>query len=239
MDIKLDVNSIFQSLVSFTKLFVAFGLGVALTIPIAMETASDVQENEQEQIQEYKEAYKEYKSAYQDLNSSYYELKRQKSTGNLNTDIPETPSISSIDYKLYGYDEEEQNVNQIAIEYPSMFVATPSGTGSMSPGISSQSMIIYTSEFNRQTLSPGQIVSYSRDDFESNIIHRVHEVETTDDGGICYIMKGDANPTVDGKCVQPENMEYLALGTIFRETGSFSYCKEELEYGPESGYCPS
>jgi len=136
-------------------------------------------------------------------------------------------------------DENEQKANQIALEHPEMYVGSPSGTGSMSPGISSQSMIIYTTEFNERTLTPGQIVSYNVEGRESNIIHRVHDVESQEDGGICYIMKGDANPRVDGKCVEPENMEYLALGTIFRKTGGTSICREELQYGPESQYCPT
>jgi signal peptidase I len=233
LDVKLDVNSIFQSIAGFTKLFIAFLLGVAVTIPIAMESIENTQEEQGEQTEEYKEAYEEYKSAYQDLNNSYYELRNQEST------IPETPAISSLDYRLYGYDENEQEVSQIALEYPGMFVQSPSGTGSMSPGISSQSMIIFTTEFDERTLTPGQIVSYNVEGRESNIVHRVHDVESQEDGGICYIMKGDANPRVDGECVEPENMEYLALGTIFRKTGDTSICREELQYGPESQYCPS
>jgi len=71
LDVKLDVNNIFQSIAGFTKLFIAFLLGIAVTIPIAMESIESAQEEQGEQTEEYKEAYEEYKSAYQDLNNSY------------------------------------------------------------------------------------------------------------------------------------------------------------------------
>jgi len=151
------------------------------------------------------------------------------------SNIPSTPAISDIDFKLYG--GKSGFAEQIVIEYPNILISGVVGTGSMSPGISSQSMTIGTSAFNPYTLTPGQIIVY-RDTEGKTIIHRIYSVKSTP-SGICYEAKGDANFYLDPECIKPEQIQRLILGVLFRGVGAqYSYCTTELNFGPSSGYCP-
>lgn len=149
-------------------------------------------------------------------------------------EIPSTPAYSGLEYSLYG--GPSGKADQIAFSHPNISVSGVAATGSMSPGISSQSMILETSAFNPHTLTPGQIVVYTSSEGDY-IIHRIHSVNAT--GGFCYEMKGDANFYSDPDCVEPRQIEQLVLGVIFRQPGSKWYCTSELQGGPETEYCPS
>lgn len=187
------------------------------------------------------EDYEELQKDYQSISKENQELRDQnqglnKAVENYR-DIPETPVISGIDYSLHGKEDKEDTARQIAIEHPNISVITPSGTGSMSPGISSKSMLIMTGTFDKQTLTPGTIVSYKPEDSESKILHRIHEVKDTLTG-ICYVTKGDSNLRDDGECVQPTQIKRVAIGLIFRETGTYKYCEEPMQYPPSTNLCP-
>jgi hypothetical protein len=148
--------------------------------------------------------------------------------------IPKTPATSDINYKLYGGPIGE--ASQIAISYPNLSIGRVRATGSMSPGISSQSTIIETTNYSSYNLTPGQIIVYENSVGE-HILHRIHDVDTSN--GFCYETKGDANFYSDPDCVQPEQIRSLVLGVLFREPDvQYGYCKTELTFGPESQYCP-
>ncbi len=149
-------------------------------------------------------------------------------------DIPGTPAVSDLDYLLYGGSSGE--ATQLMIEYPEISISRLTDTVSMSPGISSQSMVIETSSFNRNTLTPGQIVVYE-DDEGDRIIARVHAINSTS-SDICYIIKGDANFYGNGECVKPDKITELVLGVLFRKPGSISYCQSEHTPKASSGKCP-
>ncbi len=149
--------------------------------------------------------------------------------------IPSTPAISDLNFKLYG--GPSGSATQMAISYPDIRISGVVGTGSMNPGISSQSMTIQTSSFNPNTLTPGQIIVYE-DAHGDSIIHRIHKVKQLP-SGICYETKGDANFYSDPECIEPNKVKYLVLGVLFRSMGArYSYCSSELTFGPESTYCP-
>ena len=152
------------------------------------------------------------------------------------SDIPVTPSHSGIDYSLYGGESGE--ANQIAFQHPNISVSSVASTGSMHQGISSQSMVITTSYFDRNTLSPGQIVLYRSNRTEGRILHRIHSTNSSGES-FCYETKGDANFYTDPRCVEPSQIEELILGVIFRGVGQSQYCDTTLEFGPSSQYCPA
>ncbi len=148
--------------------------------------------------------------------------------------IPGTPAVSDMDYRLFGGPSGE--ATQLMIEYPELRVSGVVGTGSMHPGLSSQSMSIQTTSFNRNTLTPGQIVTYENNE-GTGIIHRVHAINTTPTG-ICYVMKGDANFYLDGECVKPNQVKTLVLGILFRKPGQVYSCNTEQTPKVSSDYCP-
>lgn len=176
------------------------------------------------------EQYNELRDKYNKLVDEYNQLEEDY------TNIPSTPAMSGVDYRLYG--GPSGKASQIAIEHTNLTLTGLTGTGSMSPGISSQSMVIGTTSFNSYTLTPGQIISYEPEEEgdQINIMHRIYSVNQT--GEFCYETKGDANFYSDPECVKPEQIERLVIGVIFRKPGEEGYCKEEIDYGPSSQYCP-
>lgn len=177
----------------------------------------------QNKTEQYASEVEQYVSGVEDLLEDY---------GN----IPSTPASADVEYRLYG--GPSGKASQIVIEHTNLTISGMMGTGSMSPGISSQSMAIETTSFDPYTLTPGQIISYEPEEVgdQTNIIHRIHSINQT--GEFCYETKGDANFYSDPECVKPEQIETLVIGVIFRKPGERWHCDEELEYGPSSQYCP-
>lgn len=80
-------------------------------------------------------------------------------------------------------------------------------SGSMEPTIPTYSVCLVTTQVDYDDLSAGDIVVYTRQSDEQQIVHRI--VDVTDTGAAT---RGDANQTDDGISVTPDNLyaRYIA-----------------------------
>ena len=69
-------------------------------------------------------------------------------------------------------------------------------TGSMEPTINPGDVVLIKKVDNPATITPGEIVMYTRPGYKDPIVHRVIEV-TRWNGQACFIIKGDHNPAPD------------------------------------------
>lgn len=83
-------------------------------------------------------------------------------------------------------------------------------SGSMSPEFETNALI-FVKEVDTTALKEGDVICYLTNG--TAITHRIEEV-VTEDGGMRYITKGDANNTIDRLPVYPEQVEGVYIGHI-------------------------
>jgi len=231
---------------------------IAMILLFSAEIYGDIRSSESQEIriqyQNLSNDYKELRDRNQELRDRVKVLEAEKENISQNLrgekdetikyrerltqfeQIPVNPVIPGISYATYGMSDQRDSASQVAVQHPEIELVTPSGTGSMSPMLSSNSLVIATESFDPGTLSPGDIVTYTTEDNRS-IMHRIHRVDEKGEG-ICYVTKGDSRPYTEGVCVEPEQIKNRALGVLFTQKASHKYCEEEIEPSVVSQRCP-
>lgn len=69
-------------------------------------------------------------------------------------------------------------------------------TGSMEPTIKPGDVVFVKKVNDPSTLTPGDIVMYTRPGYKEPIVHRIIQ-KTTWEGQVCFVIKGDNNPAPD------------------------------------------
>ena len=84
-------------------------------------------------------------------------------------------------------------------------------TDSMNPQILKGDAVVVKKVKIPEELKPGVVVTYFKD--EKEIVHRLIEV-SEEEGKVCYITKGDANPTADPGCITFEDIKGIVKTKI-------------------------
>ena len=84
-------------------------------------------------------------------------------------------------------------------------------TDSMNPQILKGDAVVVKKVKKPEELKPGIVVTYFKD--EKEIVHRLIEV-SEEEGKVCYITKGDANPTADPGCITFEDIKGIVKTKI-------------------------
>ena len=88
-------------------------------------------------------------------------------------------------------------------------------TGSMEPLINEKANGLYILPKGPEDIQPGDIIAYTYDETQKDVVHRVVGVEKDEHGNYFYITKGDANPVPDPDPVPYTNIKRILIGVIY------------------------
>jgi signal peptidase I len=113
--------------------------------------------------------------------------------------VPSAPSIRISDSNIKTDYTYPQFYSITIGNAGTLTMATIDRTGSMIPTFNENSHVIYTKQFTKDDLKVGDITVYYNPNFyNADVIHRIVE-KGTDENGLYFITKGDANKVNDPK----------------------------------------
>ena len=132
-----------------------------------------------------------------------------------NTEIPLGTglTISSTSSPSDRLNESDITLTQsrVCLDIPNATISSYAATGSMGPFINENANGIRIVPQNESEIQIGDIISFRR--YGQLIVHRVTKI-ATDENGIYFITRGDANLATDGK-VRFDEIEYVTIGVIW------------------------
>lgn len=105
--------------------------------------------------------------------------------------------------------------DKVEIKVPDAEWSSYEPTGSMKPILTHTANGLYVIPKGPEDVQAGDIIAYSLEGHDKDIVHRVVETQKDEHGNILYITKGDANPTIDPELVPFEDVKRVLIGVIY------------------------
>lgn len=88
-------------------------------------------------------------------------------------------------------------------------------TGSMEPILTHTANGLYLIPQGPEDIQVGDIVAYSLEGHDKDIVHRIVEIQKDEYGNYFYITKGDANPVPDPDPVPYDAIKRVLIGVLY------------------------
>ncbi len=105
--------------------------------------------------------------------------------------------------------------DKIELRIPNAAWSSYEPTGSMEPVLSEKANGLYIVPKGPEDIEVGDIIAYSREGHDRDIVHRVMEISQDEHGNYYYITKGDANPVPDPNPIYYKDIQRVLIGIIY------------------------
>ena len=115
---------------------------------------------------------------------------------------------------ILNQEDVTKSENEISIKnLPGViWITTVANTNSMLPLIDYGDLAILTNGFDKSKLAIGDIIVYQA---QMSIIHRIMDIQETNEGVRVYTAKGDNNASKDPYQILDEHINWLLIGILY------------------------